>query len=138
MNIKKFAIGTIVGGVLFFLLGWLIFGILLNSYMHSHGAGPIGHRADRGPVWLYLIAAQFVFAALYTFIFLKANVKGWMEGLIAGGIIGGLSTAAFDFMTYSFTTLLSKKGYTVDIIASAVMAAIVGAVLGVVLGGKKE
>ncbi len=137
MNIKKLIIGTIVGGVLFFLLGWLIYGKLLADFMKHH-PGPIGHTADRGPVMLYLVAGNLVYGALLAFIFVKANIKGWLDGFVTGGIIGGLMTAAVDFMIYAFTTLISKKGYTADIIASAVMMAIIGAVLGVILGGKKD
>jgi len=39
MNTRKFLIAGISGGIVYFLLGWLIYGMLLNDYMRSSVAG---------------------------------------------------------------------------------------------------
>ena len=42
MNIKKMLVAGTVGGVLFFLLGWLVYGILLKDYFFNN-TGAAGH-----------------------------------------------------------------------------------------------
>ena len=36
MNLKKLLLGGIAGGIVFFLLGWLIYGKLLMGFMTAH------------------------------------------------------------------------------------------------------
>ena len=55
MDIKKLLIGGIVGGILFFLLGWLAYGKLLETFFATH-AGTAGNLnvADKDIKFLYL------------------------------------------------------------------------------------
>jgi hypothetical protein len=45
MNIKKVAIGGLAGGIVSFLLGWLIYGMLLVDYMTNNYSQAI-NRAE--------------------------------------------------------------------------------------------
>ncbi len=36
MNTKNFLIGGIIGGVVFFLLGWLFYGYLLTEFFYNN------------------------------------------------------------------------------------------------------
>ena len=138
MDFKKFIIGSLAGGILAFLLGWLIYGILLKNYMH-HWSGEIGHIGNRGePVMLYLVLGNLFYGAFLAFVFLKANVKSLIDGFITGAIIGLLVSCSIDFIMYATTKILSKHAIMADVIASAIMAGIVGAVVAVAMGGKKE
>lgn len=136
MDIKKFLIGTIIGGLLFFLLGWLIYGNLLMNYFH-HNSGKIGHVDRPTPEMLYLIVGNLLQGATFAYIFTRLKISSLGDGLVTGGIIGFLMGAGVDFIMYSTTFVLSKKAIMADVIAFAIMCAIVGAVLGLISGNKK-
>lgn len=137
MDIKKLLMGGITGGVLFFLLGWLIYGILLMDFMASH-TGIAGNIARPQPDFLYLIIGNLAMGFLMAYIFIKANVNSLTGGFITAAIIGLLMAVGYDCMAYATSTVLSKTGMAADVAASTVMSAITGAVVGAVLGmGKK-
>jgi hypothetical protein len=137
MNIKKLLMGGITGGVLFFLLGWVIYGMLLMSFMNDH-PGTAGNIARPEPDFLYLIIGNLAMGFLMAYIFIKANVNSLGNGFITAAIIGLLMAVGYDCVIYATSTVLSKTGMAVDVAASTAMSALTGAVVGAVLGmGKK-
>jgi hypothetical protein len=137
MNIKKLFIGGITGGVLFFLLGWVIYGMLLTNFMSTH-TGVAGNIARPEPDFLYLIIGNLAMGFLMAYIFIKANINSLGSGFVTGGAIGLLMAVGYDCMVYATTTVMSKTGMAADVAAATVMSAITGAVVGAVLGmGKK-
>ncbi len=137
MDIKKLLFGGIAGGVAFFLLGWLIYGLLLMDFMNSH-PGVSGIIGKTEPDFLYLIIGNLSAGFLMAYIFIKGNVNSMAGGFVTGGIIGLLMSVGFDCMMYATTTVISKTAMATDVGAATVMWAIVGAIVGLVLGmGKK-
>jgi len=136
MNITKLLIGTIVGGIVFFLLGWLVYGNLLAGFM-SNNTGKIGHSADRREMeFLFIIIGNGLQGLLLAYIFVKSNTNTLVGGLITGGIIGFLVSASVDCLIYGTTFMLSKKGIAADVAAATVIAAIAGAAIALTAGGK--
>lgn len=137
MDIKKWVIGGITGGVLFFLLGWLIYGMLLKSFMESH-AGTAGNIMRAEPDFLYLAIGNLAMGFAVAYVLLKANVSSMAGGFVTAGIFGLLIGVGFDCMMYATSTVISKTAMAADVAASTVMTAIVGAVVAMVMGmGKK-
>lgn len=137
MDIKKLLMGGIAGAVAFFLLGWLIYGILLMDFMtaHSGAAGNVG-RAE--PDFLYLVIGNLASGLLLAYIFIKGNVNSMGAGIVAGAIIACLMTVGFDCVMYATSTVISKTAMAADVAAATVMGAITGGIVGMVLGmGKK-
>jgi len=132
MDIKKLIIGGITGGILFFLLGWLIYGILAKDFMDSHpGTVPGVDRTEE--LMIYLALGNLVLGFLVTYIFLKANVRALSDGFVTAGIIGMLMSASYDCILYATTNIASKKLMLADVISFTVMMAIGGAVISQVL-----
>ncbi|HQW84306.1 MAG TPA: hypothetical protein PK987_07600 [Ferruginibacter sp.] len=139
MDIKKLFLGGIAGGVAFFLLGWLIYGILLANFMSNH-TGTAGNlmRADGEILFLYLIIGTLAQGFFLAYIFLKANINKMPAGFITGAIVGLLLTISFDCIAYATSTMISKTAMAVDVVAETVLFAIAGAIVAMVLGmGKK-
>ena len=137
MKIKKMLIAGTIGGVLFFLFGWLVYGILLKDYFFRN-IGAAGHldRIDiiMGTVFLGSLLQGFV----YAYVFTRANVESLKDGMITGGILGFLMISAFDCMMYGTTLILSKHSLVADILASTSIAIVVGAIVGWVLYKMKK
>jgi uncharacterized membrane protein len=135
MNTKNFLIGGIVGGIVFFLLGWLFYGNLLVNFFHDHpGAATNVDRPMDQMVWWSLVLGNLLFGFLLSYVFAKAGVATLTNGLITGAIVGFLVCAAIDLTMYGTTNISSKQAMAADIATTTVMAAIAGAVIGAVNG----
>ena len=135
MNTKNFLVGGLVGGVLYFLLGWLFYGNLMHQYFMDHpGTATNVDRMDADFVWWSLALGNLLFGFLLAYVFAKSGVATLVSGLITGGIVGLLACAAIDFTMYGTTNIASKSMVAADIAVFTVISAIVGAVIGAVNG----
>lgn len=140
MDTKKFFMGTMAGGLTFFLAGWLIYGMALMNFMMEHAGSATGvSRSDEDMVWWSLLLGNFASGALFTYVFLKwTNISSFGGGFRAAAAMSFLMAAGFDFTMYGTSNMMDLTGTVVDILAYTVMAGIGGGVIGAVLGmGKK-
>jgi hypothetical protein len=134
MDTKKLLMGTIVGGIAYFILGYLIYGMALMSIMAEHSNASC-MRAETDMIWWAMIVGNLGFAALLTSVCLKSGVDTFGAGAQAGAMIAFLVSLSVDLMMYSTTTLMTDTtGIIIDVIASTVMGAIVGGIIGMLAG----
>jgi hypothetical protein len=133
MQIKKLLMGGIAGGIVFFLLGWLIYGKLLMGFMNDH-PGLAGNLSRPEPDFMYLIIGNLAMGFLFAYIFVRSGVTSPAGGLVTGGIVGLLMGVSVDCMTYALTTITSKTAMAADVVGLTVMSAISGAVIAAVIG----
>lgn len=135
MNTKNFLIGGLVGGVVYFLLGWLFYGNLLTQYFQDNPGTATGvEKTMEQFEWWALILGNLFWGLVLAYVFTKSGVSTLSSGLITGGILGLLIACAIDFTMYGTTNILSKKSMLADIAAFTVISAIAGAVIGAVIG----
>jgi hypothetical protein len=134
MNSQKFLLGGIAGGVVYFLLGYVFYGLLLKNFFADNGM-----TADMdNMIWWAMIAGNLAGGLLLAYILSKAGVVSAGGGAAMGFIIGLLMSLSFDLIMYGIGHGMTLKGIAGDVAVSAVMPAIAGAVVGGVLGmGKK-
>lgn len=129
--------GGIAGGIIYFLLGWLIYGMLLLNFMDKH-PGAAGNIMRPEPEFLYLIIGNLALGLVMAYVFVRANVNTVGNGFITGGVIGLLVAVAYDCMIYATTTTISKTGMATDVAVTVVMSAIAGAVIAAIIGMGKN
>ncbi len=134
MNTKKFLIGGIVGGVVYFLLGWLFYGHLLAQYFHDHPGTVIADKPMDQFIWWALILGNLLSGFLLAYVFSKSGVSSLSSGLITGGILGFLMSSSFDLIRYATSNIISKHWACADVATFTVISAITGAVVGAVMG----
>jgi hypothetical protein len=139
MNSNKILLGGLAGGIAFFLLGWLVYGILLMDFMRT-SYNQCSMNPEGEMIWWALILSNFAYSFLFAFIFSWTKTTGWMGGAKVAGIIGLLMASYFDLSMYSMSTMFNGLSVVfLDIIIAAVFAAVIGAIIGLVMGmGKKE
>ena len=139
MDIKKLLIGGIVGGILYFGLGYLVYGNLLMNFMKDHPGTATGiDRTMEEFQFMYLTIGNLAMGFLLAYIFVKGSINSVAGGLVTGGIVGLLVSVGYDSVMYATTNIISKTAMAADVAAFTVISAIVGAVVGMVLGmGKK-
>jgi hypothetical protein len=139
MKTSKILLGGLAGGVAFFLLGWLVYGMLLMNYMMAN-SNQCAARPMQEMVWWAMILSNLAYGFLLAIVFSWSNTKGIMTGAKVAGIIGLLLSLSIDFSFYSMTSMFpSLTPLFVDIIAYSCMSAIAGVIIAWAMGmGKKE
>jgi hypothetical protein len=138
MTTKNRLLATLVGFIVFFLLGWLIYGMLLMDFYGNNSGSASGvMRAEDEMVWWALILGNLFQAYLLVYIFGNwANITTFSDGLKAGAIIGLIIGLAFNLTMYGTSNIMNMTSTLVDPFVSAVMMAITGGVVGFMLGRK--
>ncbi len=133
MDIKRVAIGTIVGGITLYVLGYLIFELAFGPFYAANGGSAVG--VFRSPVFQWAIAVgNFSFALLYTLALeTRAGAPSIANGFITGATIGFLALFGIDAIHYGFTNLFRYIVVIVDPLLSAIHSGIAGAVIAAVL-----
>lgn len=131
---------TVAGGITFFILGFLIFGLLLEQMVMKPNMNTFPGLMNDPPLWVPLVLGNFVAAFLLAFIFDKwASISTFVGGLKAGAIVWFLMSLFTQLMFIAFMNL--SKNYIppiVDVVASLVMGGLAGGVIGLVLGMMKK
>jgi hypothetical protein len=137
MNSSRFLLAGIVAGVVYFLLGWVVYGMLLTSYMTDNTL-PGSMRAENEMIWWALILGNLASGFLLAYILGKAGASTVASGAVIGLVVGLLMALAFDLTMYGTSKIIANAQFIgVDVIASAAMSAITGAVVGWVYGMRK-
>ena len=131
MNVKNFIVGGIVGGIVDFLLGWVVYGMLLkDTFPKPDGAG-----AEN---------MMFIFFGCMSFGFLISYVFSQGEGIsnMTAGIKMAIGIALFMSLSHWFFDSMYKdtmdvKLMAIDILAALVLATGVGAAVATVNGKMK-
>jgi len=133
MDTKRFLIGTIVGGIVLFVMGYVLFELLLGSVMDSNMVDIPGlHREV--PVYWALVLSCFVYAALICYAMGRRGATGLAAGAKVGAVVGLLLWLTADLMTFAFMNSMTQSMLVIDPLLGLVHAAIAGAVIGLVDG----
>ena len=139
MKTNKILLGGLAGGVTFFILGWLVYGVLLMDYVRDNQNQCV-MRLNDDMVWWALILSNLAIGFLFSIVFGWSNTKGVLSGAKVGAILGLLITIAGDAGIYAMSTSFNNfTAVIIDIVVYTVMCTIVGAVIALVMSlGKNE
>jgi hypothetical protein len=139
MNSQRFLLAGIVGGVVFFLLGWLLYGTLLASFFNDNLWAANMTKEEPNPMWA-LVLGQLLGGFFLAYVIGKAKAASVGAGAMVGFVAGLLVCIGFDLTFYgvgNFYNANPLKGIAADAIVSAIVAGITGGVIGWVYGMKK-
>lgn len=137
MDAKKFLLGTLGGGVAYFLLGFIFYGMLLMDFFANNSGSATGLAKEPMAMWAIALG-NFAHAALLTYIFGQwANISTFATGAKAGAIIGFLIALGGNFLAYGTSNISNLNAVIVDSLVYAVLSAIAGGLIGLILGKVK-
>lgn len=133
MNTNKILVAGVVGSVVAFFLGWLIWGFALSGMDMGVPDGIM--RSEDEMQFLPLAIGHFGLGFLLAIIFGRwASISTFATGAKAGAVIGFLMTFATDMIMLGTSHLMNTTGAVIDIVAGTVAMAITGGVVGWWLG----
>ena len=136
MDTKKFLTGTVVGGIVFFFLGYLIYGVALNGFFSQHAGPNAGTMKPMEEiVWWALIVGNLASGSLLSYIFLKwANIFSFGNGLSAGASIGFFMALSIELVRYATAGMLDLTGSLTNVLILTVMNGVAGGAISAVFG----
>ena len=120
--------GTVFGGITFFVLGWLIYGLLLMDFMSANSDTSI-MRPESEMIWWAMILSNLIMALVVTLILNWSGASKPVDAIKIGALIGFLICLGIDFSMYSMTTMYNMTAIIVDAIVTTIMVGITGAVI---------
>jgi hypothetical protein len=129
----KLILSTIIGGVVFFILGWILYGAIFMDFFAKH-YGPIMRTPDDYKLWA-IIVGGFVECFFLALIYPKGYSGGSpaKEGFMFGLLMGLLFSVPYVFFMWA-SHPVTYSAVIVDAIIMFVMTLIVAIVIGLVYG----
>ena len=129
--------GTIFGGITYFILGWVIYGILLMDFTVNN-FNQCAARPDGVMIMWAITLSSFILALLLTLFLKWSGAKGVVGGLKIGALFGLLLGLSIDLAQYSMTTMFNSfTALIVDVIIWVIIIAIMGLVIVLTWGKEK-
>ena len=133
MDIKRLIIGTVVGGIALYILGYVIFGLAFADFYAANRGSATGVTKDPQVIWA-LGLGMLSYAALLTLaIGTRARSSTIVEGLKIGVIVGFLLWFSVDFIRYGLGNVWNLTATIVDPLLELIRAGISGAIIAGVL-----
>ena len=138
MDTKKLLLGTIAGGVAFFFLGFLFYGLLFMDFFMNNAGSATGVYKEE-PEYVTLILGNLATAFFFTYLFLRfGDVGSFGDGLKAGATIGFINSLGFNLIMLSTSNIGTITSSAVDVVVFTTMGAIAGGIIGILIRDKGE
>ncbi|MEM7482886.1 MAG: hypothetical protein AAF481_17060 [Acidobacteriota bacterium] len=129
---QRTVLAAVVGGIVLFVLGYLIYGIALADFFDGQGVGAVDE-----PILWAIFVGNLVMAILITYIFAQwASISTFGGGFKGGAIIGGLIALSIGLVMHGVSGEMTLVGVVAEVIVSIVRVGLAGGVIGMLLGRK--
>lgn len=128
MKTKNFLVAGIVTGIVYFLLGWLFYGILFKDFFPEQP-----DETTQTMVMIFL--GCLTYGLFVSYIFTKwAQISTATTGLKAGAVIGLFIALFYNFFNMAMMSEATYEMFAMDTAITIVSTAIIGAVAGAING----
>ena len=131
MTTQRFAVGTLVGGLVLFFLGYLIFVVVFGEFFAANAGTATGVPKD--PIdFVTLAIGQLAWGAALTLILGWASVSSVGQAARTSAIVGLLFFFGVDLTMFATTNTQNLTATVVDPILAAVLFGVAGAAIAAV------
>ena len=124
-------IAALIGAVVSFLLGWLIWGMLTMDYYNANTNPVFAGLQKDPPVLGVILIAQVCWSLLLAYVLDKSGESGFASGFKTGAILFFLIETAMVAMFYATMDIYSGTTIMfVDIALNVIFGGVVGGVVG--------
>jgi hypothetical protein len=129
-------LATLAGAITLFVLGYLIWGMLLASYFKANEIQYAGLSKQPAPNLVSFFLSNLALAFLLAFVFDQwASISTFVGGLGGGAMIGVLIHLSWKLSLMGYMNLYKKiTPVVVDVLAEAARTSLAGGAIGTVLG----
>ncbi|MFA6945001.1 MAG: hypothetical protein WC220_03780 [Pedobacter sp.] len=132
MNTKTFLIG-IAGGIVVFLAGYLIYGVLMMDYFVANMTTFPGLVKEPMEIWAIGVG-NIIWGILLAYILNMGKIDSGIQGAITGAILFFLFGLGMNFVAFGQYNLYTLQLSFVDAFCMALLGGLSGSVIGWLLG----
>ncbi len=127
MKVGNFLASGFAGGIVNFLLGWFLYGVLFKDL----------YPASETTSILFIFLGCLTFGLFVAYLYTRwTGITNLNKGMQTGGIIGFFTSLSMNFFMYSDMPL-NAQNMAIDIILSIILGACVGTTVAYVNGKMK-
>jgi|GEM_PF-497415 len=134
---KKILLSGLAGAVVMFLLGWLMFGLLMKDVMAEYMVA-FGDSMNTEPVMWAIVLANLIMGMLLAYLLYRFGVTDFVGGIKASWVILLALFVWFDLWMFASFKGMTGKLMAIDIISNMIIGLLGAGVVGWVLGKLKE
>lgn len=132
MDTKNFLLASLAGGIVFFVSGFLFYGVLLSDFMMMGSAEGVMKET---PDFVPLILSQLIFGAFLTMVLRRwPGAATLAQGAKTGASLGVMLGLGFSLVQYATMNVMNVALIPVEAVVGAIRGALAGGAIGVVLG----
>ena len=132
MDTKNLLLASLAGGIVFFVSGFLFYGVLLRDFMVAGSAEGVMKET---PDFVPLILSQLIFGAFLTMVLRRWPGAGTLaQGAKAGASLGVMLGLGFSLVQYATMNVMTAPLIPVEAVVGAIRGALAGGAIGAVLG----
>ena len=133
MDLKRISIGTLVGLVVLYALGWLFWEMLFADFFAANQSSATGVDREAPILWA-MILGTLMYAELVTLALVsRGRNLSLIDGAKVGAVVGLLLWGTADFILFGLTNLSTLTGTIGDTLLEAVRGGVAGAIIALVL-----
>jgi uncharacterized membrane protein len=137
MDFRKFSVGTIVGAVVLYVVGYLIFHVILGGFYDSN-SGLVEAAVRPAELQWAVVIAVIAYSALIGYAMQPRAVSGAVDGAKIGAVVGFLLWVTADFVIHGWQATTTLTLTLVDPLVEAVRGGIAGAAIAMTWGWLKR
>ncbi len=134
MDIKRLIIGTVVGAITLYILGYAIWELAFANFFAANAGSATGVERDTQVIWAVALGTVSYAALLTLAIGTRADSATIVDGLKIGAIVGFLLWFTADFTIYGIQNVSNLTATIADSLLELIRGGIAGAVVAAVLG----
>ncbi len=134
MDIKRLIIGTVVGAITLYILGYVIWELAFADFFAANRGSATGVVKDPQLIWALALGTLSYAALLTLAIGTQAASATIVDGLKIGAIVGCLMWFAVDLTLYAVWNVSNLTAAIADSLLELIRAGISGAIIAGVLG----
>jgi hypothetical protein len=133
MDAKRLVIGTLVGGITMYIVGYLIWGLALADFFAANAGSATGVAREVPVLWARALGTLSL-ATLVTLAIGWTRSSSVGEAFKIGALVGFLVWFGVDFLRYGNTNVWNLTITMLDPVLEIIRTGIGGAVIAVTLG----
>jgi hypothetical protein len=133
MDTKRFVMGTVVGGITMYVVGYLIWRVAFAGFFAANAGSATGVDRESQLIWAAALGILSLAALVTLAVGTRAGAPTVGGGFKIGAIVGFLVWFGVDFIMYASTNMSNLTATIVDPLLEIVRTGIGGAVIAVVL-----
>jgi hypothetical protein len=128
MSNRQLLLGTVVGGIVLYAVGYLIWDVAFKSFFEGQMGSATGVDRDQQIVWAMAVG-NLAMGALITLAIAARGATTMGAGLRIGATVSFLCWLSVDFIFYGATNLHTLTGAIADPLLELVHGGITGAIV---------